>query len=415
LSCRLVETSRVRLLTKRPRLKLVKQVTTNNGGTAVPNDWDLTATGAGGFTELTPDAANATFREVQIGVNYGLSETSVPGYSPIAGFSCNGGPSTTSVTLSAGQDVTCVITNDDQPGTIRIIKQTDPDNDPTNFNFTTTGDGAGSLPAYAPFAIHDGQTNSQDLDAGGYSAAETVPNGWILTGVGNCTVTHDATHTGAGGSTATPNQMTGLVNITLQIGDIVTCTFENTKMGGTTRTQGFWSTHSPLANIAWFGGTAFGHTFPGVAVALGDRTLCGRDIGPADLTGLGKVMGGFWSNIAKKSNGSKRTSLDKVRMQLLQQLLAAEMNFSAFGSSPSAGSFASWEAAFCGTNETAIQTAVGQADSFNQSGDNGQFTPGVAADAQYAKSIANYLFWDNPSGLRGITKDPGTTTGDDGQ
>ena len=36
-----------------------------------------------------------------------------------------------------------------------------------------------------------------------------------------------------------------------------------------TRTQGFWSTHTPLANIAWFGGTAFGHTFPGVAGTSG--------------------------------------------------------------------------------------------------------------------------------------------------
>src|SRR5205085_2797830 len=174
-----------------------------------------------------------------------------------------------------------------------------------------------------------------------------------LTGVGNCTVTG----TGPGTSTATPNQMTASVAINLKNGDIVTCTFENSKMAVVTRTQGFWGTHSPLTNIAWFGGTAFGHTFPGVAAVLGDRSLCGRDLGPADLTGLGKVMGGFWSNIAKKSNGSKRLSLDKARMQLLQQLLAAELNYSAFNSQPSVGSFSAWEAAFCGTNESAILTA----------------------------------------------------------
>ncbi len=60
------------------------------------------------------------------------------------------------------------------------------------------------------------------------------------------------------------------VSIDLKNGDTVTCTFENTG-NGATRTQGFWATHPQLADIAWNGGTAFGHTFPGVA----DHTLCG--------------------------------------------------------------------------------------------------------------------------------------------
>jgi hypothetical protein len=67
------------------------------------------------------------------------------------------------------------------------------------------------------------------------------------------------------------------------------CVFENTGQG-VTRTQGFWATHTPLANIAWFGGTAFGHTFPGVAAVsgIGDTMLCGRNLGALD-----EVMGAF--------------------------------------------------------------------------------------------------------------------------
>ena len=148
---------------------------------------------------------------------------------------------------------------------------------------------------------------------------------------------------------------------------------------------------SHFANIAWFGGTAYGHTFPGVAATagIGDITLCGR---PIDT--LGKLMGGFWSDISKTTTGAKRSALDQARMQLLQQLLAAELNASAFGSVPSSGSFAAWEAAYCGTNLNAIKTAQQQAASFNTNGDSGTFTPGTSAQSKYARSIADRPFWD---------------------
>jgi hypothetical protein len=56
--------------------------------------------------------------------------------------------------------------------------------------------------------------------------------------------------------------------------------------------------------------------------------------------------------------------------------------------------FAQWESAYCGTNITAIKTALQQAASFNTQGDSGLFTPGVSADSKYARSVANYAFWD---------------------
>jgi hypothetical protein len=126
-----------------------------------------------------------------------------------------------------------------------------------------------------------------------------------------------------------------------------------------TRTQGFWATHTPLAQIAWFGGPAFGHSFPGVAgvSGIGDRQLCIRVLegpGPNPPGDISKLMGGFWSDVSKTTTNAKRSALDPARMQLLQQLLAAELNASAFGSVPSGGSgmFAQWEAAYCGINVT---------------------------------------------------------------
>ena len=83
-------------------------------------------------------------------------------------------------------------------------------------------------------------------------------------------------------------------------------------------------------------------------------------------------------------------------MQLLQQLIAAELNASAFGSVPSggAGMFAAWETALRGTNVSAIKTAQAQAAAFNTGGDTGAFTPGTSADAKFARTIANEPFWD---------------------
>jgi hypothetical protein len=81
-------------------------------------------------------------------------------------------------------------------------------------------------------------------------------------------------------------------------------------------------------------------------------------------------------------------------MQLLQQLLAAELNASAFGSVPTSGTFAAWESAYCGTNTTAIKNAQQQAASFNTQGDSSTFTPGTSADSKNARAVASVAFWD---------------------
>ena len=359
-----------------PKLTLVKTVINDNGGTKQVSDFPLFVN----TTSVTSGVAN--------GFNagsYTASETSQYGYTASAwGGDCaaNG-----SVTLSVGDNKTCTITNDDQPGTIIIKKIVKGTNLNTSFSYTTTGTG------YTNFSLSGGTQNSQTVNAGGYTVTELVPLGWVLTGIGGSTdplTPYACTVTGSGGSSGSGDLNTMTASITLKNGDTVTCVFENTGPG-VTRTQGFWATHPQLAEIAWFGGTAFGHTFPGVAntAGIGDATLCGR---PIDT--LGKLMGAFWSDISKKSTGAKRSALDQARMQLLQQLLAAELNASAFGSVPSSGTFAAWESAYCGTNQNNIKNAQQQAASFNSQGDNSTFTPGTSADSKTARAGANYTFWD---------------------
>jgi hypothetical protein len=360
-----------------PRLTVIKTVVNDHGGTKQVADFVLTVDG-NTVTSGTQYALNAG--------NHTVSETQLYGYTASAwGGDCaaNG-----TITLGLGDVKTCTITNDDQPATIVIKKVTKPANT-GSFAFTTTGTGL------AGFTIGGGQQNSQQVAAGTYTVTESSQLGWILTGIGgsadpltpfNCVVT------GSGGSTGVGNLATLTASISVRNGDTVTCTFENTGQG-VTRTQGFWSTHPQLADIAWFGGTAFGHTFPGVGgtTGIGDRLICGRPI-----DSLAQLTGGFWSDIAKTSTGAKRTALDQARMQLLQQLLAAELNASAFGSVPSGGiaRFAQWETALCGTNTTAIKNAQAQAAAFNSQGDAAAFTPGTSAQSRFARSIADRPFWN---------------------
>jgi hypothetical protein len=265
--------------------------------------------------------------------------------------------------------------------------------------FTTTGTG------YNGFTLSGnptggGNTNTQTLHAGTYTVKEATQLGWALTGIGGSTDTstpYACVTTGSGGSTGSGSLETQTATISLEIGDTVACTFENTG-DGATRTQGFWATHPQLAQIAWDGGAEYGHTFPGVTATPGiaDRLICGQTVTSSLSAAANQLMGGFWSAIPSTSTNKKRSALGQNRMQLLQQLLAAELNASAFGSVPAGGTgaFAQWETALCGTNSTAVNTARQQAASFNTAGDSSVFTPGASADSKTARLWADLKFWD---------------------
>ncbi|HET7449700.1 MAG TPA: hypothetical protein VFJ78_03830 [Gaiellaceae bacterium] len=370
---------------------IVKKVVINdNGGTKIATDFSFQVNG-GTATSFLQDGADTLKGKNTLTVDagtYTVTEPAVYGYTTTYD-NCS------SVAVTNGGTTTCTVTNDDQPGTIVVIKNAKPASG--NFAFTTTGTGYNAF-GLTGATTNNGNKNSQTLNAGSYTVQEGTQLGWTLTGIGGSTdpnTPYNCVVTGSGGSSGLGDLNTQTATISLKNGDTVTCTFENTG-NGATRTQGFWATHPQLANLAWFGGSGFGHTFPGVANVggIGDTSLCGRNIDT-----LGKLMGGFWSDISKTSTGKKRSATDQARMQLLQQLLAAELNASAFGSLPAGGSgmFAQWESAFCsGTN---LQTALQQAASFNTQGDSSTFTPGTSANSKVARSIADIPFWDKPTGV----------------
>jgi len=227
---------------------------------------------------------------------------------------------------------------------------------------------------------------------------------WTLTGIGGSTdpnTPYNCVVTGSGGSTGVGDLNTATVTVALKKGDTVECTFENTGTGAT-RTQGFWATHSRLAILAWTGQPGFGHNFPGVAAVLGNLSFCSSGPLSNPLT-FNQVMGAFWSDVSKTSKGDKRSALNQAKMQLLQQLMAAELNAAAFGSLPSGGvtTINNWESALCGSNLNDIKNAQQAAASFNSFGDSSAFTPGTSADSKNARAIAaaggpptGIVFWD---------------------
>ena len=125
------------------------------------------------------------------------------------GTTTNVGTATASISLAAGETVTCTFTNTKR-GTIIVEKQTNPNGDPQLFTFT--GDASGNI-------ADNGTITVSNLIPGTYTSTETVPSGWDLTSI----VCDDSNSTGnVGTATATFN---------LDPGEIVKCTFTNRKRG----------------------------------------------------------------------------------------------------------------------------------------------------------------------------------------
>jgi hypothetical protein len=379
--------------TLRGALKLVKNTVGGDGTFAFTN------TGATGLaTSLTTvgGTANDTSDPLAPASTYAVGETVPAGWTLTSavckladGTTVTGtlaGSNITGITVEAGKTTTCTFTDSLLP---TIIVRKISTGSVGAFSFTTTG-GNGFTTPFSLTTVTPGVAVSQTfpITAGGiggnFSVTEGITAGFVLTDV-SCTVTT----AGAAGTSTGSNVGTRTGTITnLTAGTTVTCTFINSG-ALTTRTQGFWATHSWLVALVWSpsGTTIGGITTNGMTDA--ERTLCGNP-----LT-VEQVMGGFWANIAKTSDGTKRSALDQARMRLLQQLLAAILNNQLFGSSPSGTiSIDDAKAAFCGTDITAINAAQAAMASFNTSGDSGAFTPGGSADAKHARSIADIAFWD---------------------
>jgi hypothetical protein len=266
--------------------------------------------------------------------------------------------------------------------TITIIKNTH--GTPTTFTFNVTGP-TNLTPTILPVGDPGtGQSGPTPVLPGAYTVDEQgPPAGWTMTDI-ICTA-------GSAGPDTNGDGIPNSWNFTLLAGTNVTCTFTDSAQL-TTRTQGFWATHTGLANAVW-NGTAGAPAGSTPVIGSGDEILCGRVITAIPLPGENILMGGFWSNVAKTSTGDKRSAIDQARMQMLQQYLAAVLNFHTFGSGSEAMLLAA-RTAYCGDDLSAIKAQIGILGAFNESGDSGVFTPGASATPKDSKLQANIVFWD---------------------
>lgn len=159
---------------------------------------------------------------------YGIAEESIPSGWDLVDVSCTGANATVngaavSVNLPTLNDTAahCTFTNHKR-GKIVLRKETLPDGDPQSFTFGATGP-AGPVTVDP---LQDGGVFTLDnLKAGAWTIAETVPSGWDVTDL-TC---RSLLNTSAFTPTLSGGKLTGGLTLDLAPGDTADCTFTNAK------------------------------------------------------------------------------------------------------------------------------------------------------------------------------------------
>jgi hypothetical protein len=183
-----------------PTLTVIKTVINDNGGTALPSDFNLTIDGNG--------VLSGVINDVDAGPHT-VAETLLAGYSASDwGGDC---AADGSITLALAQDAVCTITNDDIPPSLTLVKAVNnganPGGTATEADFTLIATGPTGFSGAGPVV-----NNGPSFDAGSYDLSETglvgyLASDWVCVGDG----------TQVDGDT-----------ITLGLGDSATCTITNT-------------------------------------------------------------------------------------------------------------------------------------------------------------------------------------------
>ncbi len=183
-----------------PELTVLKDVTNDDGGTAVAGDFQLYINGS----PATQGVAN----EVLANTEYTVTEDLLEGYIQ-TGLTCVDDDTEQAVahpvTLDEGQSVTCTVSNDDGEASITVVKSVVPADaaDPDDFDLTITPEGGD------PIATLSGETQAVPANTT-YTVGETLPFGFVQI---------DLTCEDDEGSVAHP--------VELQLGQNVTCTIVN--------------------------------------------------------------------------------------------------------------------------------------------------------------------------------------------
>jgi hypothetical protein len=179
-------------------LHVIKHVINDDGGTKVAGDFSLTVTGTNVQLSATFPGAEAPGTTVTLNAgSYSVDETAVSGYTKTLGADCAGA-------IANGETKTCTVTNNDEPGTLIVIKRVINDNGGTrvagDFSLTVT---ATNVQPGATFAGAEAPGTTVTLNVGNYSVDEGAVSGYAKSlsadcagVIGNgeiktCTITND--------------------------------------------------------------------------------------------------------------------------------------------------------------------------------------------------------------------------------
>jgi len=240
-------------------LTLVKTVSNTHGGTAT----------ASSFTPSI-DGTAATWGTA-VGVSAGLhtaSETSLAGYT--AGSWGGACAADGTVTLTAGQNATCTITNSDQAATLTLVK-----------TVSNTHGGTATASSFTPSVDGTATTwgTAMSLSAGSHTATETALAGYTA---------------GSWGGACAANG-----TVTLTVGQNATCTITNSDQAATlTLVKTVSNTHGGTATAA-----NFTPSVDGTATSWGTAVTLGAGVHTATETSLTGYTASSWGG-ACAANGA---------------------------------------------------------------------------------------------------------------
>lgn len=181
------------------KLTVVKNVINDNGGSKIAGNFTMNVSGVNPSQTSFSGNQNGTVVDLYAG-EYSVDETEVSGYTKTLGQDCSG-------SITWGEEKTCVITNNDQTGTLTVNKVTIPEDLDAEFEITASGSGV--IHGLASQLISTEADVDYTVDAGTYSVSEGVLGNWDETG-NTCD------------------------EVTVANGEIKECTITNTKRGNVT-------------------------------------------------------------------------------------------------------------------------------------------------------------------------------------
>ncbi|MBI1934129.1 hypothetical protein HYS30_00515, partial [Candidatus Peregrinibacteria bacterium] len=181
---------------KKGKLIIIKHVINDNGGTEPARKFTLTIDG----TDVSRRTVRGSEEGTEVSLTsgpYSVDERQVRGYEPSFSEQCSG-------TIAPGETRRCIVENNDQAGTLLVIKRVVNNNggtkQPGDFTITVNG------PAVSPSSFPGSNAGTAvSMNAGGYSVSESGPSGYAgrfsaacngSIGIGQtkvCTVTNNDT------------------------------------------------------------------------------------------------------------------------------------------------------------------------------------------------------------------------------